>query len=269
MSEHTVISVRGVGKDQIVSVDRLPLRKTLPGQLWLSLKRKTASAPLWLKALPICRRYRDFTMVPLRNFHANLVLCAALAPPRGLIVECGVWRGGMSAGMADMLPGRTHYLFDSFEGLPPATAVDGDAAIRWQADKTGAFNFDNCRVERSFAERAMSMSAARDFNLVAGWFKDTVVAFAPPEPIAVLRLDGDWYDSTMQCLNALYPHVAPGGIIILDDYYTWDGCARAVHDYLSSHKLTDRIEQTVGLAYFVKRSSTTSNEPLWTSSEHV
>ena len=73
--------------------------------------------------------------------------------------------------------------------------------------------------------------------------------------IAVLRLDGDWYDSTMLCLEHLLPLAVPGGLMLIDDYYTWDGCARAVHDYLSREQAAERIEKTSGgVAYIVRRS---------------
>jgi hypothetical protein len=200
------------------------------------------------------KKYRHFTMIPPRWYAANLVISADLAPKQGCIIECGVWRGGMSAGLADTLPGRTHFLFDSFEGLPPAKEdVDGADAIAYQRDRNHPSYHDNCRAERSFAEKAMGMSAAGKFTLVQGWFNETLRGFSPPEDIALLRLDGDWYESTMECLNALYPHVVKGGLVLIDDYYTWDGCARAVHDYLSSHKLTDRIERSEGVCYMVKR----------------
>src|SRR5690242_8677902 len=104
------------------------------------------------------RRYREFTMVPRGQYIDNLDLCMRRAPKSGCIVECGVWRGGMSAGMADVLPGRTQFLFDSFEGLPPAKEeVDGPAAIAYQRDKDWPQYHDNCRAEQSFAERAMQM----------------------------------------------------------------------------------------------------------------
>jgi hypothetical protein len=101
------------------------------------------------------------------------------------------------------------------------------------------------------------MSRARQFHLIKGWFSDTVLGFVPP-PIAILRLDADWYDSTMQCLTGFYPYVMPNGLVILDDYYTWDGCARALHDYLSAHKLADRIEKWRGVCYLIKRATTPS-----------
>jgi O-methyltransferase len=199
---------------------------------------------------PLYGKYRAYTMVPERLFTAELDLVRTITAP-GIIVECGVWRGGMSAAMADTLPARTHYLFDSFEGLPPVKPIDGPAAAAWQAD-----TLDNCRAERSFAEQAMQMSAARAFHLVAGWFCDTLPTFACPEPIAVLRLDCDWYDSMKPCLEALMPHLAPGGLVIIDDYHLWDGCSRAVHDYLSGTSSTLRIKTCpTGATYLEKATN--------------
>jgi O-methyltransferase len=203
--------------------------------------------------LMIYRRYRHFTMIAPFTFARNLALCATRAPASGCIVECGVWRGGMSAGMADTIPGRLHLLFDSFEGLPPAQEIDGESAVSWQSDTSSPGYVDNCRAERGYAERAMRMSAAKHFKLVEGWFSDTLATFTPEEPIAVLRLDGDWYDSTLQCLTALYPYVMPGGLIIIDDYFRWDGCARAVHDYLSRTRAVERIEGRGTLCFMIKR----------------
>jgi O-methyltransferase len=198
-------------------------------------------------------RYERFTMIPFEWYSDNLQICREFAQPEGCIVECGVWRGGMVAGIADVLPGRRCYLFDSFEGLPPAKEVDGQAAIEWQSRTDEPTYFDNCRAERAFAEHAMHMSAAAEVQIVLGWFSDTVRDFVPAEPIAVLRLDGDWYESTMDCLTAFYPHVMHGGIVIVDDYYTWDGCARAVHDYLAQHEIVDRIQQKNGRVCFIQK----------------
>ena len=73
-----------------------------------------------------------------------------------------------------MLPGRVHYLFDIFEGLPPAKEIDGEAALQRQRNVSGPKYYDNCRAERSFAEQAMAMSRAKQFHLIKGWFSDTV-----------------------------------------------------------------------------------------------
>jgi len=206
----------------------------------------------------IYEKYRTFTMISSDRFADNLWLCQKLVNQSGLVVECGVWRGGMSAGMAEVLgPARIYYLFDSFEGLPSADPeLDGKAAIGWQADTTSPHYFNNCRAEISFAETAMQRSGVPDYRLVKGWYKDTLRAFKPPASIAVLRLDCDWYEPTTQCLEALYQHLLPGGLLLLDDYYTWDGCVRAVQDFLARASLPERIRQSPhGIAYIVKGTS--------------
>jgi len=134
--------------------------------------------------------------------------------------------------------------------------LDGKAAIGWQADTTSPHYFNNCRAEISFAETAMQRSGVPDYRLVKGWYKDTLRAFKPPASIAVLRLDCDWYEPTTQCLEALYQHLLPGGLLLLDDYYTWDGCVRAVQDFLARASLPERIRQSPhGIAYIVKGTS--------------
>ena len=193
--------------------------------------------------LSIYARYQQFTMIPAGTYTANLRVVQENRQTPGCIVECGVWKGGMSAGIAHLLgPQRSYFLFDSFEGLPPAQAeLDGDAAIAYQADPGGKYSYDNCMAAREDAEAAMRLSGAKDYTLVKGWFEDTLPDFKPPAPIAILRLDGDWYESTITCLRTLTPHLAPQAIVILDDYGTWDGCSRAVHDFLSETRSTARI----------------------------
>jgi len=203
------------------------------------------------------RRYKDFTMIRANMFADNIKLCKRFSHIKGDIVECGVWRGGMIAAIADVLKDdtRKYYLFDSFEGLPDAKEIDGNSAIEWQNNKGDSRYFDNCKAEMKFAENAMAKAGCKNYQLVKGWFKDTLPGFINEKPIAILRLDGDWYESTMECLEALYPKVQSGGLILIDDYYVWDGCARAVHDYLSRNSITARICQSKeGVCYIVKPS---------------
>lgn len=189
-------------------------------------------------------KYREFTMAPRSYFLRNMVIADSRRHVKGCVVECGVWRGGMSAGMAEVLgPDREYFLFDSFEGLPPVTEADGAYAKTWQQDTDGETYYDNCRAPIEFAERAMRLSGAPHFKLVKGWFENTLPEFVPPGPIAILRLDGDWYESTLVALESLFKHLSPDGIVILDDYYAWDGCSRAVHDFLSKHQLAARVTQ--------------------------
>ena len=208
----------------------------------------------WFTSKSIYQKYRDFTMIPASVYRENLALCHRSALKQGCIAECGVWRGGMSAGIADTLPGRVHYLFDSFEGLPPVRYdVDGEAAIAFQRDKNHPSYHNNCTADIGFAEHAMSMSAARKYHLIRGWFKNTIPSFAPEEPIAVLRLDGDLYESTMECLTGLYQFVLLRGLIIIDDYYDWDGCSRAVHEFLAQTKSLDRLRAVGRGCYWFKQ----------------
>ncbi len=99
----------------------------------------------------------------------------------------------------------------------------------------------------------MVLSGAADWSITAGWFADTLPGVDIPEGIAILRLDGDWYDSTLTCLEALFPLVAHNGIVIIDDYYIWDGCARAVHEYLAAHDSDARISQFMNTVAYIQK----------------
>ena len=207
------------------------------------------------KRVGIFNKFSAFTMIRMLDYTDNLELCESVATIQGDVVECGVWRGGMIAGIAQLFrDSRKYFLFDSFEGLPPVTDKDGAEAKKWQEDRTGATYYENCKAEMSFAEAAMTQAGCEQFFLEKGWFSDTLPSFTETTQIAILRLDGDWYDSTMCCLENLYPKVVPGGLIIIDDYYTWDGCTKAVHDYLSKEQLTVKIERTKnGVCYIRKK----------------
>jgi O-methyltransferase len=207
----------------------------------------------FLKYHELYNKYRSFTMIPEYSFIDNLILCEKIEEVKGDIVECGVWRGGMIASMAELLGNnRQYYLFDSFEGLPKPGENDGSDAFKWQANTESPEYYDNCKAEVEFAIKAMKLSGVNNYQIEKGWFNETLPK-ATCNEIALLRLDGDWYDSTMDCLKNLFPKVVDGGLILIDDYYFWDGCSKAVHDYLSKNNLTDRIRQTnYGVCYIVK-----------------
>jgi O-methyltransferase len=199
-------------------------------------------------------KYKKFTMIPAICFIRNLQLTATLSEKAGSIVECGTWKGGMIAGIAECLGSRrSYYLFDSFEGLPPATELDGQSAADWQKNTSNDLYHDNCLASETDAQIAMGMAGITKPKIIKGWFKDTLPGLEIPEGIALLRLDGDWYESTIQILENLFPQVISGGLVIIDDYYFWDGCTRAVHDYLSANKRTERICSFDGVCYIIKR----------------
>lgn len=195
---------------------------------------------------------KDYTMIDEKTYINNLKIAEKAKNITGDIVECGVWRGGMIAGIAELLgPKSKYFLYDSFEGLPDAKEIDGASALDWQSNSEGEHYHDNCKAEINFANEAMTKTGV-DFQLIKGWFDDTV-PFHKHEKISLLRLDADWYDSTIVCLKHFFPKVVQGGIVIIDDYYVWDGCTKAVHDYLAEIKSNCRIYQLDNkVAYIIK-----------------
>ena len=198
--------------------------------------------------------FSQYTMVPPRQFVSNLKLARSVAAIPGDVVECGTWKGGMIAGIAKVLGNsRDYFLFDSFEGLPPVEPIDGLAAKRWQQDTSSPKYYDNCTASEADAADAMELSKIRNPRITKGWFKDTLPNQNFPNGIAILRLDADWYKSTMQILEALFQKVNSNGLIIIDDYYVWEGCTKAVHDYLSKNKLCFRIQSFEGICIIIKK----------------
>jgi O-methyltransferase len=214
-------------------------------------------------SIPKYARYRDRSMIRFLPFIENLAIAGSKTNIKSwsdstAVVECGTWEGGMAGALIELC-GRTrkYCFFDSFEGLPPAQAIDGQKALAWQADSSGSVYYDNCRasVETFYDTIGRSGIDATNVQVVKGFFEETLPEFDSPE-IIVLRLDGDWYESTMTCLRKFWDHVVVGGVILIDDYYSWDGCSRAVHDFLSERKASERVHQghLAGIAYIVKES---------------
>ncbi len=199
-------------------------------------------------------------MVPREAYLANLYLAdralenAALIA--GCIVECGTWKGGMAAGLVAIGgPKRDYHFFDSFGGLPAVTAEDGDAARRWQANAAGDPEFDNC-----MATPAEFLSVMARVNLPAprlhvheGLFSATFPAADVP-PIAILRLDADWYELTRLCLERFWDGLISGALVLVDDYYTWEGCRRALHEFLAGRQAKEAVHESWfgKVAYLIK-----------------
>jgi hypothetical protein len=213
------------------------------------------------RAVPIFLKYKDRTMIEFGKYIENLALMSVALRysdlGRGAIVECGTWRGGMSAGMVETGGlRRRYYFFDSFEGLPPVQDIDGPAARQWQANTAGTTFYNNCAASLEDFRDSIAMTGCPPgkITILKGFFEDTLPAFDLP-PIAVLRLDADWYASTAICLEKFWDRVMVGGLVLIDDYYTWDGCARAVHDFFAKRQATARIYQgpVGGTAYILKK----------------
>jgi O-methyltransferase len=217
--------------------------------------------PAMQRLASIVDTVRPFTMVPERSLvelarQAWAILAFEIP---GNFVECGVWRGGASFLMAEVLRqagarDRRVWLFDSFEGLPPPEEIDGATAMAYPQNSADPWYHDNCRVSLAEVQRnATALGLTGYTELVKGWFEDTLPANRQRiGPIALLRIDGDWYSSVRCCLENLYDQVVEGGLVVLDDYYAWDGCAIAVHEFLGSRRLAHRIEGVLGTAESVE-----------------
>lgn len=149
----------------------------------------------------------------------------------GDIIECGVAAGGSGALLGLWLPRAIHprrlHLFDTFEGLPAPTTDDPDyeKAVQWIGGCRGTLE----DVTAMLLRVGVDLSAV---TCVKGLFQDTIPQRLPAR-IAFAHLDGDWYDSTRHALTAVWPRLSLGGRVQLDDYGAWEGCRKAVDEFVS------------------------------------
>lgn len=172
----------------------------------------------------------------------------------GDMIECGVWRGGACILMRAVLAAygdekRCVWVADSFQGLPHPDAAN------YKADKwlnasifAGILGVPEAEVRANFQRYGLLDDQVRFLH---GWFKDTLPD-APIDRLAVLRLDGDLYESTIQALDALYPRLSPGGFCIIDDYEI-AACRKAVADYRASHGVSAEIIDVDGTGAFWRK----------------
>lgn len=196
------------------------------------------------------------TMIGLRRLD-NLETCIRDVWARGVpgdLIETGVWRGGASIFMRAALRAlgdteRVVWLADSFQGLPKPKedqypADDGDAC--WK-EPVLAVSVDE--VKANFAKYGLLDDQVR---FLVGWFADTLPS-APVERLAVLRLDGDMYESTMVALRSLYPKLSPGGYVIVDDWGAVPACRSAVEDFRRDHDVDEPIQEIDWTGVFWQR----------------
>lgn len=165
----------------------------------------------------------------------------------GVVVECGVFKGGSAAVLARSTVNRPLYLFDSFEGLPPPGDKDGAAAREQYRSGWCASSEED--VMKLFDRLGIDRGRLR---LIRGWFQDTFPA-TPVETVALLHIDADWYDSVKLCLNHFYDRVAPGGFVALDDYGRWEGCTRAADEFLRARGLDGVLNPRAPEGHFFQK----------------
>jgi O-methyltransferase len=158
----------------------------------------------------------------------------------GDLIETGVWRGGACIFMRALLAAhgdtaRTVWVADSFGGLPApdAATYPADEGMDWSQISELAVPLEH--VRKNFRRYRLLDDQVQ---FLAGWFRDTLPA-APIERLAVLRLDGDLYESTIVALESLYPKLSPGGFAIVDDYGAIAACRQAVNDFRAERSITE------------------------------
>ena len=238
------------------------LRKLAAGWRWRLNYMIGTPVPAHLEPEPAAtiRRVRRHTLTSAARIAA---LCDAVEyvvanGVEGDLVECGVWRGGSMMAAAITLQrlgvsDRDLHLFDTFTGMPEPgeddvrSPYDGYSMHRrWRRFNRAGKQWAGESVE-AVAARLESTGYPREhLHLVPGLVEDTLPA-AAPERVAVLRLDTDWYASTKHELEQLYPRLADGGVLIVDDYGHYEGARRAVDEYFAAGDrsiLLSRIDYT-------------------------
>jgi O-methyltransferase len=167
---------------------------------------------------------------------------------KGDLVECGVWKGGSTMAAIDTLMkagdiSREIYLYDTFEGMSEPTEHDkaftgltADEMLGAGNKQVAASNWCYSALEEVEKNINSLKYPVSQIRYIKGKVEDTIPQTVP-QKIALLRLDTDWYESTAHELKHLYPLLAPGGIIIIDDYGHWAGARKAVDEYITSERL--------------------------------
>jgi hypothetical protein len=210
--------------------------------------------------LEVILKVRPFTMTTPERLlgFINAVRYIEANQIPGSIVECGVWKGGsMMAAALTLLatkgPTRQLHLFDTFSGM---TAPSQKDSTRYEDDPQKAYEErkkESGIVEWSYSPLEVTRGnllstgyPAEKVHFVKGPVEQTIPEHAPGE-IAILRLDTDFYESSKHELIHLYPRLAIGGVLIIDDYGHWEGARLAVDEYFSEHKipmLLNRLDYT-------------------------
>lgn len=191
----------------------------------------------------------------LRNIRDCVTTLIAEDVP-GDLIEAGVWRGGACIFMRAILaaygePDRNVWLADSFQGLPPPSEeypLDADDLLYTHE----ILSVSRHEVEENFRRYGLLDDRVR---FIEGWFAETLCD-APIDRLALVRLDGDMYGSTMEALTALYPRLSVGGYLIVDDYGCIPACRAAVTDYRADQEIVDEIHEIDWTGVYWRKGST-------------
>jgi len=195
--------------------------------------------------IEIHKRAQPYSMVSPERLYATYqaIKYAEANNIEGDVVECGVWKGGNSMVMALTLVNcnsqhRNIYLYDTYEGMVEPGEKDVDFKGQhskgvWKKHQSSEVN-EWCYSPLEDVKQNMASTAypKEKVHFIKGKVEDTIPATLP-DKIAVLRLDTDWYESTVHELKHLFPRLADRGILLIDDYGHWKGQKEAVDAYFA------------------------------------
>jgi len=227
---------------------------------------ETQSAASYIQSfIERCIKGRALTMVPRARLD-NIQMCIESVlrdSIPGDLIEAGVWRGGTAMFMKAMLKAcrceyRRVWIADSFEGLPKPNPELHPIEARAYESKVMKEIYHNFAVDIDEVKNNFNRFGLLDESVrfLKGWFKDTLPS-APIERLAVIRLDGDYYESTMDCLTNLYDKLSPGGYLVVDDYGQddWTYCRQAVDEFRRSRQITEPIVRVDSTCHYWRRSA--------------
>jgi hypothetical protein len=243
---------------------RAMIRKLARSMGWDIVRYRRMPVDLQPEDAALVDFVRPYTLTTPERIYALAQACRYIvaAGIDGTVVECGVWRGGSCMAVARTLlesqaGDREIYLFDTFSGMPKPSDLDVDeegrpAILQFQRSQTGedSSSWDAASLNDVKTNLAKTGYDRSRLHYIQGKVEETLPGQAPAR-IALLRLDTDWYESTRHELETLWPRIASGGVLIIDDYGFWKGSRKAVDEYFAEQKLTVllcRIDSTGRMA---------------------
>jgi hypothetical protein len=204
--------------------------------------------------LALIEAVKPFTMTSVERLWSTLISARYVARNaiEGAFVECGVWRGGQSALAATVFLKenalRDLWLFDTFAGMTAPTELDvnlfGQSSRETYERSRKGDASQWCYASLDEVRETMRKTGypSDKVHFVKGPVESTLRGENLPDPIAVLRLDTDWYESTRDEMEILYPRLASGGVLMIDDYGHFAGARRAVDEYFAARNVTPLLQ---------------------------
>ncbi|MFA6285815.1 MAG: TylF/MycF/NovP-related O-methyltransferase [Opitutaceae bacterium] len=217
------------------------------------------------KVWPECPALSMIGTKRLDNVQALVLDCLGKKVP-GDFIEAGIWKGGVIALIAGLLKitttqDRIVWGVDSFEGIPPAKPELYPADAAHIGCHTYEILKNNSQEDVIGYLDRLSLNSENRIKIIKGWFSDVLPTLSPQKTnFALVRVDGDTYESTIQCLENLEPRTNLGGYIVIDDYFSWTGCKQATDDYRAKKNIKEPLTTVDWTCVYWKKVKNTPSQ---------